>query len=228
MQKLRSDIQGFLLFTGIFIIVLFLDIAAVYFYYDHVQSFLNSQPEKLTGDAGIIFFGDYDEDGKILGRDSKHRAGKAITLYNSGSIKKVICVGGYNYKFWKGRPHLMKNFLVENHVAPGDIIYDSASFNTITNWREALKIIKRLDFDTIIAISAPLHIYRISNMIELPNTYFATYSYSLQNIRDYWILYKDVHHEFVSQILNRILKDELRNKLVFIYGIISNQFDKIF
>jgi hypothetical protein len=41
-------------------------------------------------------------------------------------------------------------------------------------------------------------------------------------------LFKDVHHEFVSQILNLILKDELRNKLVLIYGFFSNQFDKIF
>jgi uncharacterized SAM-binding protein YcdF (DUF218 family) len=228
MQRIRSEIKGFLLFTGIFIFVLLVDIVAVYLYYNHVRSFVNRQPENLKADAGILFFGDYDEDGKKLGTDSKNRAGKAVTLYKTGRIKKVICVGGYDYRYWKGKPHLMKNYLIENKVPPKDIIYDSASYNTITNWWEAQKIISRFNFDTVVVISAPLHIFRISGLIKLPNTYFATYSYRFRGPQDYWALYKDVHHEFISQILNRILKDELRNKIVFIYGFISNQFDKIF
>ena len=205
-----------------------LDITAVYLYFHQVLLFVKGQPENLKGDAAVIFFGDYDEDGKILGQDSKNRAGKAVKFYREKRIRKVICVGGYDYRYWKGKPHLMKNYLVENHVLPKDILYDSASFNTITNLREAQKIISRFNFDTVINISSPLHIYRISGMINLPTTYYATYSYNLKNLQDYWVLYKDIHHEFVSQILNRILKDEIRNKIVFFYGFISNQFDKIF
>jgi vancomycin permeability regulator SanA len=228
MQEIRTEIKGFFLFAGIFIFVLMIDILAVYLYYDHVLSFVNNQTGNLKGDAGIIFFGDYDEKGNILGMDSKNRAGKAIKLYKSCQIRKIICVGGYNYKYYKGKPHLTKKYLIENKVPPNDIIYDSASFNTITNWWEALKIIDRYKFDTIIAISAPLHIYRISGMIDFPHVYFAAYTYNLQKLNDYWSLYKEVHHEFVSQILNRILKDELRNKIVLIYGYLSDQFDKIF
>jgi vancomycin permeability regulator SanA len=228
MQRLRSEIKGFLLLAGIFLFVLSVDIFAVYLYYSHVMDFIHRQPENIKGDAGILFFGDYEDHGKRLGSDSKKRAGLAIDFYQSGKIRKVVCVGGYPYNYWKGKPHLMKNFLIENRVSPTDILYDSASYNTLTNWYEARKIINRYSFDTVIAISAPLHIYRISEMIDMQNTYYATYTYNFKSLNDYWILFKDVHHEFVSQALNRILKDELRNKLVLIYGFISNQFDKIF
>jgi uncharacterized SAM-binding protein YcdF (DUF218 family) len=228
MQRLRSEIKGFLLLAGIFSFVLSVDILAVYLYYSHVMDFIHRQPENIKGDAGILFFGDYEDHGKRLGLDSKKRAGLAIDFYQTGKIRKVVCVGGYPYNYWKGKPHLMKNFLIENRVSPIDILHDSASYNTLTNWREAQKIINRCGFDTIIAISAPLHIYRISGMIETPTAYFATYSYNIKNFHDYWTLFKDVHHEFISQILNLILKDELRNKLVLIYGFFSNQFDKIF
>jgi len=228
MQRIQSEIKGFLFFTGIFLFVLILDVAAVYFYYHQVLSFVRGQQENMRGDAAVIFFGDYDEDGRILGQDSRNRANKAMTLYREKKIRKIICVGGYDYRYWKGKPHLMKNYLVENHILPNDIFYDSSSYNTITNLLEAQKIISRFNFDTVINISSPLHIYRISGMIDIPNTYYATYSYNLKNLQEYWALYKDIHHEFVSQILNRILKDEIRNKIVFFYGFISNQLDKIF
>jgi vancomycin permeability regulator SanA len=228
MQRLRSEIKGFLLFTGIFLFVLTVDILAVYIYYSHVMEFINHQPENIKGDAGILFFGDYEGHGKRLGADSKKRAGIAINLYRTGKIRKVVCMGGYQYNYWKGKPHLMKNYLVQHSVSHNDILYDSVSFNTLTNWDEARKIIDRCNFDTVIAISAPLHIYRISEMVDMQNIYYATYIYDFKSLTDYWIFFKDVHHEFVSQILNLILKDELRNKLVLIYGFISNQFDKIF
>jgi uncharacterized SAM-binding protein YcdF (DUF218 family) len=228
MQRIQSEIKGFLLFLAILLVVVLADILAVYLYYNKVESFVNSQPENPKGDAGIVFFGDYGDDSKLLGYDSKKRAAKAIEIYRMKAIRKVVCVGGYNYRLWKGKPHLMKKFLVENQVSPNDIIYDSASYNTITNWQEALKIINQYHFDTVVAVSSPLHIFRISQMIKFPHTYFATYAFHLQTFDDYWVLYRNIHHEFLSQILNRILKDEIRNKISLVYGFISNQLDQIF
>jgi uncharacterized SAM-binding protein YcdF (DUF218 family) len=228
MGRISSDLKGFFLLTGIFLFVGTLDILSVYFYYHHVQSFINEQPDIRHADAGIIFFGDYINHGAELGPDSKLRAGKAVGLYQSGKIRKVICVGGYRYADWKGKPHLMRKYLIENQVPAFDIIYDSSSYNTITNIQELKKITTRLKYDTIIAISSPLHIFRIATMIKSSTVYFATYKYSLQGFHDYWVLFKDVHHEYVSQILNSILKDELRNKLVLIYSFISDKIDQIF
>jgi vancomycin permeability regulator SanA len=228
MIKIGSEIKGVILFTGIFLFVLILDIGAVCVYYFRAVSFIGSQPVNPCGDAAVVFFGDYIKNGSALGTDSKNRAGKAVALYSEKKIRKVICVGGYNYRYWRGKPHLMKDYLIEHQVPAIDILYDSASFNTITNWQEAQKIITRFNFDTVINISSPLHIYRISDMIDIPNIYYATYSYELESLHDYWVLYKDIHHEFLSRILNRILKDEIRNKIVLIYSFLENQFDKIF
>ncbi len=228
MNKISSELKGFLLLTGIFIFVAALDILAVYVYYRHVNSFILGQPEIHQADAGVVFFGDYINDGKELGPDSKMRAGSAAGLYQSQKIRKIICVGGYRYAEWKGKPHLMRKYLIEKQVTASDIVYDSLSYNTVTNIREIKKITAQLNFDTIVAISSPLHIFRIATMIDLPNVYYATYQYSLSRFHDYWILYKDVHHEFLSHILNLILKDELRNKLVLIYSFLNNQIDKIF
>lgn len=228
MQRIQSEIKGFLLFLAIFLLVVLADILAVYVYYNQVVFFVSNQSEIQKGDAGIVFFGDYNDHLNSLGSDSKKRAYRAIELYRIKAISKVVCVGGYYYRFWKGKPHMMKKFLIENQVSPNDIIYDSTSYNTFTNWQEALKIINHCQFDTVIAVSSPLHIFRISSMIDRPHTCFATYSFHLQTLDDYWVLYRNIHHEFLSQILNRVLKDEIRNKISLIYGFISNQLDQVF
>jgi uncharacterized SAM-binding protein YcdF (DUF218 family) len=227
-KKISSDIKGFLLLSGVFLLAAILDIMAVYLYYDHVKSFIDNQPEIINADAGVVFFGDYQDEGKALGTDSKNRADKAVFLYHERKIKKIICVGGYEYGHWKGKPHLMRMYLADKGIPYHDIIYDSLSFNTITNWQEAKKIINRNKYKSIVVISAPLHIYRIASMIKSPNTYFVSYPYQLQGIVDYWVFYKDVHHEFVSQLLNVVLKDEIRNRIVYFYHIIMNRLDDIF
>ncbi len=228
MIRIGSEIRGLILFTGILLLVFLTDITAVWYYYHRVLLFVDHQPARMQGDAAVIYFGDYINKGSELGIDSKKRAQKAVAFYKDKRIRKIICVGGYHYRHWKGKPHMMKRYLIENQVSAADILYDSASYNTITNLTEARKIIINWHFDTVINISSPLHIYRIADMIDLPNNYYASYSYNLITLHDYWMLYKDIHHEFVSQILNRILKDEIRNRLVLVYRYIESLFDKVF
>lgn len=227
MKNQWSNNKGIILIIGIFTFVLFIDLGMVYLYYRHVQNFLQDQPENIQADAGIIFFGDYTEDQSALGPDSRNRARKAIKLFNEKKIKKIICVGGYNYQKWRGKPHLMRQFLEINKVPTSCIINDSLSYNTITNLREALKIIEKEKITSVIAISSPLHVYRISCMKGTTNIDFASYRYSFQNANEYWQLFMDVHHEWVSHLLSFALKDEVRNKIVYTYGVITNEVKKI-
>lgn len=228
MKNQWTNNRSIILIVGIFTFVFAIDLGMVYFFYRHVQNFLDDQPKNIQADAGVIFFGDYSEDKTDLGPDSKNRAITAIQLFKEGKIKKIICVGGYNFRSWQGEPHLMKQFLEQNNIPSSQVINDSLSYNTITNWQEALKIIKREKLTSVIAISSPLHVYRISCMAHLKNMGFASYDYSLHSFNEYWQLFLDVHHEWVSHFLSFTLKDDVRNKIVYAYGLVKLEIDKIF
>lgn len=221
MRNQWSDIKGFVFFTLIFLAVLSADVLLVYLYYRHVREFLREQPANLQADAGVVFFGDYDESGTRLGPDSEHRALKAAALYREGSIGHIICVGGYDWRIWRGLPHPMKQYLVSQGVPREAILHDSLSFNTITNWQEACKIIRQEHYDKVVAISAPLHVFRISTMIDSANVLFTAYDYHPKSPREVWQVFKDVHREFASFFLSFALKDSLRNRFVRIYRGIS-------
>ncbi len=228
MQQFWSEIKAFLLLFTIFILVFLVDITVVYFYYQHVDNFISSQPKNLKADAGILFFGDYVKDGSDIGTNSKNRANRIISLYKTGKINNVVCVGGYYFKDWQGKPHHMCNYLIKNGVPPNDIINDSLSFNTITNWYEGKKIMAANNYKSAIAVSDPLHIYRISLMIKDTNIYFASYQYNFKGISDYWGLFKDVHREFMSHLLSFLLHEKLRNKIVYAYRSLRITAKKIF
>jgi uncharacterized SAM-binding protein YcdF (DUF218 family) len=227
MGKQWSNNKGIILIIGIFIFVLSIDIGMVYLYYRHVQNFITSQQDIKKADAGVVFFGDYLDDKITLGPDSKKRALTAVKLYEKGKINKIICVGGYEYSQWKGKHHSMSQFIIEQGVPKSCIIYDSLSYNTITNWREAQKIIEREKFNHVIAISSPLHVFRISLMVDMDNFNCASYQYSFNDFEEYWGFFLDVHHEWMSHFLNFALKDDVRNRMVYTYRVIRNAIKNI-
>lgn len=228
MNHLWSEIKAFILLLSIFLFVLLVDITIVYLYYRHVNNFISEQPKNLKADTGILFFGDYINDGSELGPNSKNRANTAISFYKTGKINNIICVGGYYFKDWRGKPYHMLNYLIKNGVAPDAVMYDSLSFNTITNWYEGKKIMASNNYNSAIAISDPLHIFRISLMIQDTNVYYASYQYKFNGFNDYWVFYQDVHHEFLSHILSFLFHEKLRNEIVYIYRSIKLTAKKIF
>ena len=226
MKQQWTNSKGVLLIIFIFAVVLSIDIALVLFYNNQVKSFLEEQSLAEKSDAAIVFFGDYTDDDK-LGPDSKNRANTAYDLFRNNKVRDIVCVGGYYYRQWQGKPHEMKNYLVDLGVPGENIVYDSLSFNTITNWNEALKIIHHRNYEKIVAISAPLHIFRISHLIDTDYVCYASYTYEMNSWSDYWTFYKDVHHEWVSRFLDIILKDRVRNKLVYIFRTVMNEVNNI-
>lgn len=226
MKQQWTNIKGVLLIILIFVFVVIIDLSLVFFYFNHVKGFLDEQSHLENADAAIVFFGDYTDD-KKLGPDSKNRANTAFGLFQQKKIKDIVCVGGYYYRQWHGKPHEMKNYLINLGVPENCIVFDSLSYNTITNWKEALKIIKHKQYNKIVAISAPLHIYRISCRIDAENIYYASYTYDLNSWNDYWVFYKDVHHEWVSRFLDLTLKDKVRNRLVYVFRTLMNEIKNV-
>ena len=230
MNKKWTNKRALKLFAVIFVITSVADIVFAKIYYDKVLLFINSRPKDIKAGTGVIFFGDATPDGKALGPDSKNRAEVAIKLLNSQRIRTIICVGG-NSREIIGKPkNLMRNYLVYRGISPTDIIYDSVSFNTITNWEAGKRILDVNGFSSTVLISAPLHIYRIANSLDFEGrkVYFASFKYRLNNAGDYLVLLKDIHHEWISLTLNRVLSDKLRNGIIFIIRDIKYKIKMLF
>ncbi len=199
----------------IFLSIFVIDIMAVFLYYYRVQGFISDQTFQLTADAGVVFFGDYDWSAYELGKDTKQRLKHTIHLYQSERINRIICIGGAraNRKFLGSKE--MRNYLTENGIDAEKILYDSLSYDTKTNWYEASKIIDRNQFTSIVIISSPLHVYRISKIIDRNNTYFSAYTYHHQTISDYFSTYTDIHHEWSAFLLSAILPERIYLKMVY-------------
>lgn len=217
MKKQWNNFTGILFFSLLFLVVLGADILLVVGYHKYVSGFLERQPVAVHADAGVVFFGDYIQENSSLGPDSKLRALEAVDLYTAGRIKSIICVGGYDLRYWKGRPHLMKKFLISKGIPETRIYYDSLSFNTITNWQEARKIINNQHFNKVVAISAPMHIFRIYRMIGSDSIYYHAYRYKPEKFRDFWRIFKDTHREWLSHFLSFAMKDRVRNRIIHFY-----------
>jgi uncharacterized SAM-binding protein YcdF (DUF218 family) len=215
-MKKRKHIWGLKIFLGALAFSLLIDLSGAYIFYQTVLSFIEDQAEIINADAGIIFFGDYNEDNSQIGNDSKRRANLAIELYRNEKIKHIIAIGGNNYKTRKSDHHAMKAYLIANGIPEEVIYYDSLSYNTITNWQESQKIMAQNSFESVVAISAPMHIYRIANMIDDQSVSFMAYQYKLESFGDYYELYRAVHHEWKSYILSFLFKEKLRNKISFV------------
>ncbi|GEM_PF-1587524 len=230
MKKRRTNKKALKLFVFIFILTITIDLLCAKYFYNKVIDFVSDQPANIKAEAGIIFFGDATFDGKHLGPDSKNRAAVAIHLLNDHRIKAIICVGGNSREIINRPKNLMRNYLVKQGIPPRMIIYDSISFNTITNWQAGKRILRDKGYSSAILISAPLHIYRIAHSLDFKDykVYFATYSYNLNGIGDYLILLKDIHHEWISITLNKILSDKVRNKLVFTVRNIKHRIKTLF
>lgn len=211
-----THIRGLKLFAGVLLFTIIIDFSGIYCYYQMVLSFADHQPEVSHADTGIIFFGDYHPDEQHLGSDSKKRANVAIQLFEAGKIQYIIAIGGFNYKNRKVDRHLMSEYLIAHGIPDKVIYYDTLSYNTITNWQEAKKIMEIEDFKSAVAISSPLHIYRIADMINEPDITYATYHYQFNHFNDYYTLYKNVHHEWKSLTLSFLFEESLRNKISYV------------
>ena len=111
----------------------------------------------------------------------------------------------------------MRNYLIRNNINSEIIYYDSLSYDTISNWHEAQKIINRNHFEKIIIISSPLHIYRIAKIVNRNNTFFSTHAFNNKSISDYFSTYKNIHHEWIALILTALLPEKIYLKLLYWY-----------
>ena len=193
------------------------DIFAVFVYYYKVQAFISSQAFNSTVDAGVVFFGPYNRLTNEFGNDTKRRLEHTVYLYESEKINHIICVGGARVDKKFSGSKKMQNYLMKNGIDAEKILYDSLSYDTKTNWHEALKIIDRNHFNSIVIISSPLHVYRIAKIADRDNTFYSPYTYDNRTIYDHFSIYKTIHHEWTAFLLLTIFPERIYLKILHWY-----------
>ena len=174
------------------------DIVGVIIYYKLAQEFVSRQPTELNVNAGIVFFGDFNKSTRKIGRDTISRLEHAYALYMSKRIRKIVCVGGARKSEKLFGSFKMRDYLIDNGIDKINIFCDSLSYDTKTNWFEASKIIDNNHIQKIIIISSPLHVYRISKIIDRENVHFSPYTYRNDTVLDYLSIYRSIHYELIA------------------------------
>jgi len=172
-------------------------------------------------DALVVFFGDFDDNDNIS-EESIRRLTFAVDLYKKGTGRNIIFVGG-----WRPLKNLYGSAVMAKRaedmgVRPSDIFYDLTSRDTINNWLEAEKIIKKQHFKKVILISSAFHLMRIEKMIDIGDDItafytaysddvspskslldsFSEYNYNVASILTYLLFPSDLYQGTIGKLRN--------------------------
>jgi uncharacterized SAM-binding protein YcdF (DUF218 family) len=163
--------------------------------------------------VGVVFNHGNGSDYSHLTDEGIKRIDLAANLFKKGAIKKILCVGG-NIKstnFFNSK--IMKEYLINEGIPDSSIFYDSLSNSTLTNWSEAKKIINHFGWKSVLIISSPFHIYRISKMIKEENLFIEFKTFPINeyfNEYNVFSIYNQIHLEWIK-LIGLHLSDDVYN-----------------
>jgi vancomycin permeability regulator SanA len=148
----------------IFIILLAVDISGVVIFYLNCISYNKDVKDLTECDAGVVFFHSFDKQNQ-LSDESKKRLDMAYQCFENHKITNIICVGGWNWKYPMYGSLKMKKYLVSKGIPENIIFNDTLSYSSLSNWREACKIIDKNGWNKILLISSPTHLPRLMHIV---------------------------------------------------------------
>jgi len=154
-------------------------------------------------DAGVVFFGSMD--GQGLDCDTRRRVEDAVVLYQHHRIREIIAVGGARRD---GRPGSEKiaELLKLRGVPAADVRHDSVSYDSFSNWTQALEIARQRGMDSLVLISSPTHLMRLEGIAAGSEVVVAFYA-SLRNgcPRELMHRWRTAHRESLALLASWIL-----------------------
>lgn len=118
---------------------------------------ISQKPQKA--DYIVVLAGGVGESGRP-GKGYEERVKYAAELYKNGFASNLIFSSGYKYVFEE--PLLMKALAVSLGIPPDAIILEDKSVNTYENINFVQEIIGRNKVSTVILVSSPYHMRRVS------------------------------------------------------------------
>lgn len=212
-------IKTILVIIFVVIAIDFLTVILLFFRFQRVSDDLN---HKLKGKVvGVIFFRDFNKEKTDIGIDSARRANKIISLYKRGLIDDVICVGGSRKNIGVYGSDYVKEFLVKENVPDERVYVDNISYDTKTNWREALMLLEKINSQSAVIVASPLHVIRIKKMIkrlnDSGNLEIVYDPYSLVDLRPkikFLDFFSEFHYELSAFAYESLLPGKVKSFLI--------------
>jgi len=105
----------------------------------------------------------------VFGGRNEWRALRAAELYRAGFAPRVLIAGGYNRELGRVEAEFLGRLAVEQGVPREDLLLEMRSVNTEENvamGRELLEKLGLLPRDTVLLVSAPMHMRRARSTFE--------------------------------------------------------------
>ena len=173
-----------------------------YFYFHYAANFVGTK-QCSSGNVAIVFFAGFDDDFSI-DTLQKSRLLKSKELYQSNKIKHIICVGGNRPESNLNGSRSSAEYLISNGIPKEAVIFDTLSFDTKTNLREAHNLAKSINAKKLIYVSDAIHLHRIAQFSDYPNYCLLPNDYQFS----FFELIRMTNQSFVSFILEQILSEQ--------------------
>jgi len=151
-------------FLCIIAFIVIFDLIGSVSYYLHVARTFPTVPAG-SFEAVVILMGDFNDDYSDIGQETRRRLNHAASLQSNNAIGSFLCLGGSRPQEQVIGAEFMKKYLQQQGIPPESIITSGTSFDTITNWADALEIITRHGWSTIGVVSSAMHLFRLKNTI---------------------------------------------------------------
>lgn len=159
MTQIQKHKKG--LFYIVLAFIVSMDLIGTYFFFRHAENaFLKSI--QTAYDAAVLFWAD----NASLEKESLRRILHVKSLYDSGLISHIICVGGSRPQKNFCGSQAMRQELARLGVPPRRIMEECRSYDSIGNWQQALRLITRHHFHRVVLVSNSLHLLRLRRIVE--------------------------------------------------------------
>ena len=181
--------------------------------YPSISSTLD-RPHKA--DAIVVLFHDFG-DYHSMGRESLRRVHYGVNLFKDGYASNIIFAGGARLSRNLYGSKLMASFARELGIPPEQVHFEARSNDSISNWEESYKTLKKHQWYSVLLVSSLFHLKRIKMLINNRgiNVYYTPVPFNSCNPPitsfDYWF---SAHYNLVSYLLYCLLPSSTYRNLI--------------
>lgn len=96
----------------------------------------------------------------------RERINHALTLYQTGRVKKIIFTGGTPKAGFATEAEVARQYAIKQGIADQDIVFETRSKDTFQNLANTRFLMKKHHLNSVIIVSDPYHMARAMNMAQ--------------------------------------------------------------
>lgn len=95
----------------------------------------------------------------------KGRVDQALALYRNGQVKKIFVSGGIGKNGWPEGTS-MRNYLIKEGVAPGDVMADDYGDNSYLTAKHFVELNQKENYNSAVVVTSYYHITRTKYIVK--------------------------------------------------------------